>query len=92
MVELKVRLGPKGQIVIPKIFRETYKMYPQQEVIITEEKQGVLIKNNNIDILKELEIMAEKASKERKGKKINVDPHAIYEQYDERAKRAGIKV
>ncbi len=92
MVELKVKLGPKGQILIPKILREHYKLYPKQEVIIKEEKEGVLITNNEIDIIKELEKIAKEATKKRKGKKIKIDPHIIYEQYEERARRAGIKI
>ncbi len=90
MVELKVRLGSKGQIVIPKILREYYNIFPNQEVIVIEQEDGVLIKkekNNQIDLL---ERIAKIATAKRKGKKVKVNPHAIYKQYEKRARRAGL--
>ena len=90
MVELKVRLGSKGQIVIPKILREAYNIYPNQEVIIREEQEGVLIKKQTSDPLEVLERVSQEAEKRRKGKKLKIDPHAIYEQYEKRARRAGL--
>ncbi len=45
----------------------------------------------NPDIIEKLREIAKKASEKRKGKKLEIDPHAIYEQYDKRARRAGIK-
>ena len=90
MVELKVRLGQKGQLVIPKIFREAYKMYPEQEVIIKEEQEGVLIKKQTNDPIALLEKISQEAAKIRKGKKVRIDPNAIYEQYEKRTRRAGL--
>jgi bifunctional DNA-binding transcriptional regulator/antitoxin component of YhaV-PrlF toxin-antitoxin module len=90
MVQLKVRLGPKGQIVIPKIFRESYKLYPNQEVIVKAEKENVSINSINEDPIHVLEEVSKEAARRRKGKKLVVDPHEIYEQYDKRAKRAGL--
>ncbi len=91
MVELKVRLGPKGQIVIPKILREAYGIYPQQEVIIKEEREGVLIKKPVKDIVEKLRKIAEKINED---KKVNtLDTKAMkkifYEQYE---KRTGISI
>ena len=90
MVELRVRLGSKGQVVIPKILREAYGMYARQEVIISEKDDGVLIKNNNKNPLEILNKISDEVSKKNKGKKITVHPHDIYEQYDKRSKRAGL--
>ncbi|MEK6792480.1 MAG: AbrB/MazE/SpoVT family DNA-binding domain-containing protein [Nanoarchaeota archaeon] len=91
MVELRVRLGSKGQVVIPKILRETYGLYSRQEVIISEREEGVLIKNNhNKNPLEILDKISDEVAKKNKGKKITVHPHEIYEQYDKRAKRAGL--
>lgn len=94
MVELRVRLGPKGQVVIPKILRETYGLYSRQEVIITEKEDGVLIKKDNKDPIEILRKIAEKINEK---KKIRVPSakelkETFYEQYDQRARRAGIKV
>ena len=89
MVELKVRLGPKGQIVIPKILRDQFKLYPNQEVIIKEEAEGVLIKSKE-DPIKTLEKIAEIAAEKRKGKPFKYNKKEFYEQYEKRAKRAGL--
>lgn len=91
MVELKVRLGPKGQIVIPKIFRNEFNLYPGHEVIIKDEETiGILIKRKSQDPIEILEKIAKEVSKRKKGRKIKIDPHDIYEQYEKRAKRAGL--
>ncbi|HLC73665.1 MAG TPA: AbrB/MazE/SpoVT family DNA-binding domain-containing protein [Candidatus Nanoarchaeia archaeon] len=92
MVELKVRLGPKGQVVIPKILREAYGLYSRQEVIITEKDEGVLIKRNSEDILQTLKEIAKEITIKRNGKKLEFNSHSIEEQYEERARKAGIKV
>ena len=93
MVELKVRLGAKGQIVIPKIFREAYKMYPEQEVIIKETEEGVVIKKNTGDVVEKLRKIAEKINEKKKIKYLDSKrmKEMFYEQYDKRARRAGIK-
>lgn len=90
MVELKVRLGSKGQLVIPKIFREVYKMYPEQEVIIKDTEEGVMIKKQTDDPIALLDRISQEAAKIRKGRKIKLDSHEIYEQYEKRARRAGL--
>ena len=90
MVELKVKLGPKGQVVIPKIFRNEFKLYPGHEVIIIEEARGVLIKRKSQNPIEILEKIAEEVNKRKRGKKIKIDAHDIYEQYEKRAKRAGL--
>ncbi len=91
MVELKVRIGPKGQIVIPKILRDSYNLFPNQEAIVKEEEEGVLITKSNEDPIKVLEKIAEIATKRRKGKKFVFDSDKSYEeQLEKRARRAGL--
>ncbi len=90
MVELTVRLGPKGQLLIPKILREHYKLFPNQEAIIKDKEEGILISRSQKDRIEIIEKIAEEAAKNRKNKKVNIDNHAIYEQYEKRAKRAGL--
>lgn len=94
MIELKVRLGPKGQIVIPKIFRETYKMYPEQEVIIKEQEEGVLIKKQIENIVEKLRKIAERVNENKKRKSLDARTmkKTFYEQYEKRARRAGISI
>lgn len=89
MVELKVRLGPKGQVVIPKIFRDIFKLSPGEEVIITiEYDKGVLIKRTKNNIADKLKDVAIEVSKKRKGKKFTYDKNEFYEQYEKRSKKA----
>ncbi|MEK6825146.1 MAG: AbrB/MazE/SpoVT family DNA-binding domain-containing protein [Nanoarchaeota archaeon] len=90
MVELTVKLGPKGQILIPKILREHYKIFPNQEAIIKDKEEGILITRSQKDPIEIIEKIVEEATKNRKNKKVSVNAHAIYEQYEKRAKRAGL--
>jgi len=83
MVRIKTKVGPKGQIVIPKILREEYNISPGDEVIIKENNDTLILEKPKEDIVKKLEEMAKKI---RFNKKINV--HAIEEEYEERWKKA----
>ena len=44
MVELKIKVGPKGQILIPKVFRDRYGLKEGEVVVIEPEEEGVLIR------------------------------------------------
>jgi AbrB family looped-hinge helix DNA binding protein len=44
LVELRVKVGPKGQILIPKVFRDRYGLRGGEVVIIEPEEDGVLIR------------------------------------------------
>ncbi len=44
MVKLRVRVGPKGQVVIPKLFRETYRIKEGGYVILEPRDDGLLIR------------------------------------------------
>lgn len=44
MVELKLRVGPKGQIVIPKFVRERLGIKPRGYVIVELEEGGLIIR------------------------------------------------
>ncbi len=90
MVELTVRLGSKGQVVIPKIFRDHYNLYPEETVTIKANDEGVLITKNKKDTLKILEKIAEIATEKRKGKPFRYNKKEFYGQYEKRAKRAGL--
>lgn len=94
MVELRVRLGAKGQIVIPKILREAYKFYPEDEVIIKEEREGVLIKKPADYVIERLREIAKKVNEKKKVKYLDAKSlkKTFYEQYKKRARRAGIKI
>ena len=92
MIELKVKLGAKGQVVIPKIFRDNYKIYPKQEVIIMAKDEGVLIKKQDDNIIEKLREIAKRVN--LKGEKIS--PKYLKKlrnkQYEERSRKGKIKI
>ena len=92
MIELNVKLGAKGQVVIPKIFRDNYKIYPKQEVIIVAKDEGVLIKKQDDNIIEKLREIAKRIN--LKGEKIS--PKYLKKlrnkQYEERSRKGKIKI
>ncbi|MGQ4892989.1 MAG: AbrB/MazE/SpoVT family DNA-binding domain-containing protein [Candidatus Njordarchaeia archaeon] len=44
MVKLKIKVGPKGQIIIPKALREAYNIVEGGNVIIEPKDEGILIR------------------------------------------------
>jgi AbrB family looped-hinge helix DNA binding protein len=72
-----VKVGPKGQIVIPKIFREATGITPGMKVAIEEKENGLLVKKQS-NIYEMFEQIA------MKGKSIKVRPH---DSYDEEMKK-----
>ncbi|MEM3154316.1 MAG: AbrB/MazE/SpoVT family DNA-binding domain-containing protein [Candidatus Woesearchaeota archaeon] len=88
MVEVKTKVGPKGQVVIPKVFRDEYKIAPGSMVTFIE-KEGELIvkKEEKINAAHAFEQIAKSIGK----KSVKINTHAI-EEYEERARRAGIKL
>lgn len=49
MVEVVTTVGPKGQILVPKILRNEYGIDPKDKVVLKEEKEGILIKKQHTD-------------------------------------------
>ena len=68
-----VKVGPKGQIVIPKIFREATGITPRMKVAIEEKENGLLVKkqSNIYEIFEQIAM---------KGKSIKMRPHDSYEE------------
>jgi len=44
MVKLKLKIGPKGQVIIPKKLREAYKIKENGYVIVEATDDGLIIK------------------------------------------------
>jgi len=44
LVELRIKVGAKGQILIPKVFRDRYGLKEGDVVVIEPEEGGVLIR------------------------------------------------
>jgi len=82
MVEVETKVGPKGQILIPKILREEYNILPGDEVIIKETDEGILIEKSSEEPIKIMEEISQKY-----GKKIKINYHAYEEEIEERWKK-----
>jgi len=87
MVILKMKIGPKGQVVIPKVLRQKYNFWPGEEVIVEDSQTGVLIEKQAVDIVA---IARDAARSIHHTGKIDSDKD-YYEQIEKRLKRAGIE-
>jgi AbrB family looped-hinge helix DNA binding protein len=73
MLEEERKIGPKGQIVIPKAIRKALKMQPGANVVISLEDNKVIVKKPSFDAVA---IFRKSAKQIRYNKKI--DPHEAY--------------
>lgn len=75
MIEIKMKIGPKGQVVIPKPFRTAFKMTPGTDVVFSIEGDKLVLHKpmtGTSDYFREM-------SKRRK-KKLKMHPHEPYEE------------
>jgi len=84
MVSISTRLGPKGQIVVPKAFRDEYGFISGEEVLLQDTTAGVLMTKKKIDLVHLAREIAVSIPKNPKG---NIT-HSIYEEYEERWKKS----
>ncbi|MBI2142418.1 AbrB/MazE/SpoVT family DNA-binding domain-containing protein [Candidatus Woesearchaeota archaeon] len=64
----RTRLGPKGQVVIPKLLRDSLGMYPGSDVLVELGEGKVVIKKDGEDMVE----IAERIAK--KGKSVRMSP------------------
>lgn len=69
-----MKVGPKGQVVIPKIFREHLEIYPGSSVLVNIQNDKILIEKPKEDVV---EVFAKIA---RSGKTARIHPHEAYEE------------
>ena len=62
---MKMKIGPKGQVVIPKEMRDEKKIFPGDEVFVELSDAGILIEKPTRDIIADFERIA------KSGKSIN---------------------
>lgn len=60
MVSVTTKISGKGQVVLPKVFREEYGLRPGQRVIIREENGKLVIEKPKVSIRQFLEETAKK--------------------------------
>ena len=65
ILKMKMKIGPKGQVVIPKEMRDEKKIFPGDEVLIELSNEGILIEKPTKDVIADFERIA------KSGKSIN---------------------
>jgi len=84
MVGIKMRVGPKGQVVIPQDIREEFGIGPGCEVVFDQTDDTITIQKPKSRLADRFKTLAMQA---KPGAKTDI-VHGIYEQYEERWKRA----
>jgi AbrB family looped-hinge helix DNA binding protein len=83
MIEEEMKVGPKGQVVIPRAMRKALKIEPGSKVLFRLEDEKLILKRPDFDAVAVFRRIA------RSGKSVSeIDPHAYEEEIDERFKRA----
>jgi len=81
----KMKMGPKGQVVIPKHFRDDFGLKPGEQVIVDYTGNEIVIKKAATNIVEIARMIA------MSGKRIKVTPELLKrldeEQYEERYER-----
>ena len=81
MKEMKV--GPKGQVVIPRLMRKALKIEPGSKVSFRLEDDKLILRKPAFDAVAVFERIAKEINYNQE-----IDPHAYEEELDERFKRA----
>jgi AbrB family looped-hinge helix DNA binding protein len=82
MIKEEMKIGPKGQVVIPKMFRKHLGMHPGTGVMVGLEDNTVIISKIRRDIVADFERIA------KSGKSIRINPHEYEEELENRWKRS----
>ncbi len=75
MIEIRMKVGPKGQVVIPKPFRNAFKMAPGTEVVFSIEEEKLVLSKPLVKASEYFEKMAKRQKKD-----IDIHPHEAYEK------------
>lgn len=79
MIEEEMKVGPKGQVVIPRTMRKALKIQPGSKVIFTLKNNRLILKKSDFDAIAVFERIAKQIhSNER------INPHAYEEELEER--------
>lgn len=83
MFEKRARIGPKGQVVIPKHLRDEFHLEPGDEVIVGTDGESVVIAPAPEDPIAFFEALAKKA----RGRQPRIKPHESERELAERHRR-----
>jgi len=78
MIKEEMKIGPKGQVVIPKVLRKAFGLHPGNRVIFTLREDGILLEKTRDDSAAVFREIA------RAGKPVRVKPHEYVEELEER--------
>jgi AbrB family looped-hinge helix DNA binding protein len=80
LIEEEMKVGPKGQVVIPRVFRSALKISPGMKVTVRLENERVILeKKKTQDAAAEFEGIA------KRGRSLSkVSPHLYEEEFEER--------
>ena len=82
-VEEEMKVGPKGQVVIPRLFRKALKIIPGSNVIVRLENDRVVLeRKGKLDAAVEFERIAKSGQSVAK-----VSPHMYEEELKKRSDR-----
>ncbi len=85
----KMKVGPKGQVVIPKMFRDDLGMMPGEEVIVGNTGREIFIKKSPTNIVEIAEAITRSIAKS--GSKVKVTTKLLKrldeEEYEEKYER-----
>jgi AbrB family looped-hinge helix DNA binding protein len=80
MLQEEMKIGPKGQVVIPKIFRKSLGLHPGNKVIFKLTEDGLLLEKPREDAAAVFKEIAES------GRTVKVKPHEYVEELEKRYK------
>jgi len=80
VIKEEMKVGPKGQVVIPRVFRKTLGLTPGSKVVFELRENGVLLRRPLTDAVKVFEEVA------LAGKSVRIKPHEYVEELEERFK------
>ena len=78
-----MKVGPKGQVVIPRAMRKALKIEPGSKVLFTLEEDKLILKKPVFDAVAVFERIAKEIHYNKA-----IDPHAYEEELEERYKHA----
>jgi len=78
-----MKVGPKGQVVIPRAMRKALKIEPGSKVLFTLEEDKLILKKPVFDAVAVFERIAKEIHYNKE-----IDPHTYEEELEERYKRA----